>query len=198
MPSRSPAWYSSSFASSPSPVTTAAAARTPEVGRSPPARLRRHRGIAVAVALAAVVLVLVPVRLFALVPVEVSSASMTPTVRPGGHVLTARPWLPGVSIGRGDLVTFRSPVDGRPTLKRVAGVAGDVVEIRDGDLFVNAKAVHEPYVDHATMDSVYFGPVTVPVHDVFVLGDNRANSVDSRDFGALPTSRLTGLVIWRY
>ena len=167
---------------------------------APPGPLVRTRRVRVAraavVSIAALVL-LVAIRLFALVPVEVASASMSPTVRAGAHVLTVRTWLPGVSIGRGDLVTFSSPADGRLTRKRVAGVGGDVVEIRDGDLYVNDKPVHEPYVDHATVDSVYFGPVTVPAHHVFLLGDNRSNSVDSRDFGALSLSRISGLVIWR-
>ncbi len=69
--------------------------------------------------------------------------------------------------------------------------------MRDGRLFVNGKRVVEPYVVHAEVDGTYFGPVTVPEGQVFVLGDNRADSVDSRDFGAVGSDRLLGTVLVR-
>ena len=67
--------------------------------------------------------------------------------------------------------------------------------IEDGVLAIDGHVQREPYVDHATVDSVYFGPVVVPRGDVFVMGDNRADSHDSRDYGAVPRRSLIGRVL---
>ena len=66
-----------------------------------------------------------------------------------------------------------------------------------GVLVVNGHQVHEPYVDYQLMVGVYYGPFRVPAGDVFVLGDNRPDSVDSRTFGPIPVSRITGRVLMR-
>jgi signal peptidase I len=76
-------------------------------------------------------------------------------------------------------------------------LAGDRVGLEDGVLVVNGRRVREGYADPEAIDSVYFGPVTVPAGRVFVLGDNRANSQDSRDFGAVPTKNIMGRAIAR-
>ena len=69
---------------------------------------------------------------------------------------------PGCTDGRavevGDIVTFPSPQDGTSTIKRVVAVAGQRVAIRDAELVVDGRTVDEPYVDHASIDGVYFGP----------------------------------------
>ena len=94
---------------------------------------------------------------------------------------------------------LREPGSGDLVLKRIVAVGGDVVGIEDGELVVNRRHPAEPYADPASIDSEYFGPVTVPAGAVFVLGDNRANSVDSRDFGVVPVTNLVGRVrarIW--
>ena len=82
-------------------------------------------------------------------------------------------------------------------LKRVVGVGGDVVDIRDAILFVNNMEVKEPYVDHVLIDALYYGPVTVSAGAVLVMGDNRADSIDSRAYGEVPFRDVTGTVLAR-
>jgi signal peptidase I len=79
----------------------------------------------------------------------------------------------------------------------VVAVGGDEVGIEDGYLVVNGHTVEEPYVDHRVLDGVYFGPVTVPPGSVFMMGDNRANSVDSRTFGPVRRDTIVGRVMVR-
>lgn len=80
-------------------------------------------------------------------------------------------------------------------MKRVVGVGGDVVAIRDAILFVNDVEVKEPFVDHESIDALYYGPITVTRGSILVLGDARANSIDSRTYGVVPLNDVTGTVI---
>jgi signal peptidase I len=121
-------------------------------------------------------------------------------------------WLAQRPIRRGDVIVFRFPPD--PTvdyIKRVVGLPGDAIEIRDKQLFINGRAVDEPYKVHGT-SVVYprsaagsrgvrdnFGPVSVPEDHYFVLGDNRDYSADSREWRFVPRSHVTGkavVVFW--
>jgi signal peptidase I len=145
------------------------------------------------VATVAVLGVLVAVRLFVAEPMRVPSVSMQPTLRPGDHVVLART----TTAGRGDLVVFASPSSGELLVKRVVATGGDEVGIEDGELVVNGRQVSEPYVDHRLLDGVYFGPVTVPAGSIFVLGDNRTASTDSREFGPVPAGAALGRVVAR-
>jgi signal peptidase I len=124
-------------------------------------------------------------------PVRVAGVSMAPTLQKGQVVLVSKR---DREPERGDLITLRSPQDGRPVVKRVIGVGGDVVDIRDAILFVNNNRVSEPYVDHETIDALYYGPVTVATGSVLVMGDARADSVDSRTYGDVPLTEVTGTV----
>ncbi len=132
---------------------------------------------------------------FAVEPVTVGSDSMRPTLQSGDRVLIDKVSFRFRSPRRGDVVAFAAPDTGTLTVKRVVGVAGDQVAIRDGVLWVAGRARAEPYVDLKTIDSVYFGPTVVPPGTVFVMGDNRAESIDSRDFGPVPLSEVVGRVL---
>jgi signal peptidase I len=134
---------------------------------------------------------LIAVRLFVAEPMRVPSASMEPTLRPGDHVLISKLAEPR----RGDLVVFANAGD--LLLKRLVAVGGDQIGLEDGHLVVNGRTVEEPYVDHHVLEGVYFAPVTVPSGAVFVLGDNRTGSIDSRAFGPVPRSALVGRVALR-
>jgi signal peptidase I len=142
--------------------------------------------------IAGLVVVLVVVLLQFGEPMRVASSSMEPTLNSGDHVLIASRAYRSAGPGRGDLVVFKGP-DG-PLVKRVAAIAGDEVGIEDGQLVVNGRIVPEPAVDPNTVDGLYYGPVTVPPGSIFVLGDNRANSVDSRTFGPIRLDALVGKV----
>jgi signal peptidase I len=128
--------------------------------------------------------------------VSVTSTSMEPTLCPGARGLA---WTLGAGglADRGDVVTVREPAGRGVLVKRVVAVAGDTVEVYDGRLLVNRLPQVEDYVDLETVDGTFFGPVDVPRGKVFVMGDEREHSVDSRDFGPLPQDRVTGIVLVR-
>ena len=150
------------------------------------------RRAALAVALTA--LVLIGLRAEVVEPVRVTGVSMAPTLHKGQVVMVnKRDRTPD----RGDLITFRSPQKGELMLKRVVGLGGDVVDIRDAILFVNDVQVSEPYVDHESIDALYYGPVTVAAGSVLVMGDDRANSIDSRTYGDVPLQDVTGTAFVR-
>lgn len=161
----------------------------------PRAELRGARGVALLVALA---LVAGAVWAFVAEPFAIPSGSMEPTLRPGDQVLVNKLAYRQAAPQRGDLAVFSAPDTHKVTLKRVVGVAGDRVAIEDGVLTVNRRPVREAYVDYSRVDSVYFGPVVVPHGSVFALGDNRGDSHDSRDFGAVPDHSLIGKVLVRF
>jgi signal peptidase I len=146
----------------------------------------------VALALALVVVVL---RTFVVAPVRVVGDSMAPTLRGGQVVVVDK--LDADALSRGDLVVFRSPGDGTSAVKRVVGVPGDRVVIRDAVLSVNDRSVEEPYVDAASIDGLFTPTTTVPEGSVFVLGDNRAHSIDSRIHGPVDLDEVQGRVVVR-
>lgn len=148
---------------------------------------------ATVVALAGAVGVLA-LRLWVFEPVTVLSDSMSPTVEVGDVVVLSHV-VPDDSLV-GDVVAFRDPDDGGVAIKRVAAEGGQTLIIRDGVLSVDERPVDEPYVDPAHVDGTFFHQVTVPEGHVFVLGDNRSASIDSRDFGFVALEELTGTVLW--
>ena len=150
----------------------------------------RWRAVVAGVVLVAGV---VTARLTVCDPVRVSSGSMAPTVCTGDVVVVDH-LAPGRGLAVGDIVTFPSPQDGGELIKRVVATAGQSVEIADAVLVVDGQPVPEPYVDRATIDGLYFGPVTVPAGAVFVLGDDREVSVDSRAYGPVPLDQVDGRV----
>lgn len=98
---------------------------------------------------------------------------------------------------RGDVVVIRLQTQGDELLiKRVIGLPGDEVVIHDGAVFVNGQPLNEPYLASKTTGS--FGPTTVPPLHIFVLGDNRDFSNDSRSFGTIPLRDVVGRAWFSY
>ena len=98
---------------------------------------------------------------------------------------------------QGDVVVIRLPAQGNELLiKRVIGLPGDVVEIHDSNVFVNGQSLNEPYLPGFTPG--FYGPITIPPLHIFVLGDNRNFSNDSRNFGTVPLENVVGRAWFSY
>jgi signal peptidase I len=132
-------------------------------------------------------------RLYVLEPFRIPSDSMSPTLRAGDRVLANKLAYRFGEPEVGDLAVLEGP-RGEVLAKRIVAFGGQRVELRDGILFVDRRSRHEPYMDQSRVDGVYFGPIVVPPRDVFVLGDNRGDSEDSRDFGTIPRDDLIGRI----
>jgi signal peptidase I len=161
---------------------------------------RRRRPRAVPPPLLVVVCVLLGVLAvlrFVAEPMRVSSGSMSPTFRVGDEVVVDKWGGRASHPRRGDVVVLRSPQDGQLVIKRVAALGGQRVGVADGVLVVDGRRVKEPYVDRSRVDGTYFGPVRVPRGALFVLGDQREGSIDSRAFGPVPADALVGRVVLR-
>lgn len=162
-----------------------------------PRRPKRPAAL-LALVLVAALLTGLLVRTFVLRPLTVSSTSMEPTLCPGDRVLVNL-WSPGLDdLSRGDLVALRLDGSEVPVVKRVVGLPGDEVAIRDALLYVNGDVVDEPYVDHKSIDALFYGPVVVPGDRLVVMGDARATSVDSRAYGPVSSERLLGTIAARW
>lgn len=147
--------------------------------------------------LVATVLVGLGVRTFVVRSLTVSSSSMSPTLCPGDRVLVDL-WDPDLAdLQRDDLVALRPEASEVPVVKRLVGLPGDRVAIRDGKLFVNAELIEEPYVDRESVDALFYGPVVVPDERFLVLGDARETSIDSRSYGPVRSEALIGRVVLR-
>jgi signal peptidase I len=137
-------------------------------------------------------------------PFYVGSESMVPTLKVWDRVLINKLAYDLEGPQRGDIVLFESPDGGEePLIKRVVALPGDTLELRGGELFVNGTEVEEPYVRRetcarATPRTCSFGPKTVPENHVFMMGDNRTNSLDSRFFGPVPEGNLIGEALFRF
>jgi signal peptidase I len=131
-------------------------------------------------------------------PFEISTGSMNPTIMPSDRVLANRLVYRFRDVGRGDIVVFQPPAELHstvPFVKRVLGVPGDTVEVKGGQVFINGEPF---FVEGAAVPRYAYGPVTVPVGSVFVLGDNRNNSVDSHVWGFLQEQSILGEVFMTY
>jgi signal peptidase I len=121
--------------------------------------------------------------------------------------------LPTRDIRRGDVIVFKYPEDPeRDFIKRVIGLPGETVELRNKKVYINGQGIDEPYVHFLEAASAgqevtsfdvreRYGPVTVPPEQYFVMGDNRDNSQDSRYWGFLPRSYVKGealMIYWSY
>ncbi|MBI5624431.1 MAG: signal peptidase I [Elusimicrobia bacterium] len=152
--------------------------------------------------------VVLPVRQWVVEPIYIASPSMEPRYPVGGHVFMDKLTLRRRAPRRGEVIVFRSPVGGEHELvKRVIAVPGDTVELKEKRLILNGKEVYESYVKHTRANERLkgddLGPLTVPEGSLFVLGDNRDESLDSSAWADpstgepvrfLPLANVRGLV----
>ena len=139
------------------------------------------------------------VRPFVVEAFWIPSASMVPTLKYGDRVLVNKFIYRFTEPQRGDIIVFKSVEgDGQDLIKRVVGVPGDKIAVRGGKLFVNGEPQKEPYVNKKYPDRSFYAPTTVPKDHVFAMGDNRANSQDSRVFGPVPEKNIEGEAFLRF
>ena len=141
------------------------------------------------------------VKPFVLEAFRVPSESMVPTLEVGDRFLTNKFIYRIREPERGDIIVFRSVEGGDEDLvKRIVAVAGDEVAVENGVLRVNGVTQNEPFTNKGFPDDgSFFGPTRVPEGTVFVMGDNRANSRDSRFFGPVPVENIEGeafVIFW--
>ncbi len=156
-----------------------------------------HVKTAASVAAQILLLALIGIAFFVRTP-QVSGLSMAPHIDSGEVVVINTAAYRIGSVRRGDIIAFTHD-NPTPTvyLKRVVGLPGDRVEIRRGTVFINGDPLVEPYVEYR--DDRSTAPITVPPKSYYVLGDNRANSDDSRDWGVVPANEIIGkavIAIW--
>lgn len=161
----------------------------------------------------AVVIALV-IRTFVVQPYTIPSGSMLNTLLIGDCVLVNK-FIYGIKIPftndylidmdepeRGDVVVFEYPLD--PSLdyiKRIVGMPGDIIAMKDNQLYINGQKPDEPYAIYIkpsgeNTEASNYGPFTVPEGEYFMMGDNRDNSADSRNWGTVERNALVGKA-WR-
>jgi signal peptidase I len=139
------------------------------------------------------------VRPFVLEAFRIPSESMVPTLLVGDRVFVNKFIYRFAEPERGDVVVFESVNGGEEDLiKRIVAVAGDEIEVRNGTLLVNGEEQVEPYLNENPPFNGSYEQTEVPEGNVFVMGDNRANSADSRVFGPLPVENLEGEAFMRF
>lgn len=146
--------------------------------------------------------VLLVIQFYVVQPFYIPTGSMENTLHPGNYIMVERFSYLLSRPQRGDVVVFQYPQDPRKDfIKRLVAAGGDSVEVRGGKLTVNGVPVDEPYALVSPTPSLAreFGPYIVAADHLFVMGDNRDRSSDSRTWGSLPMHRLKGkalLVYW--
>jgi len=153
---------------------------------------------------------------------KIPSGSMLQTLQIGDHILVNK-FIYGIRLPftdvtlipvrapkRRDVIVFRFPKDeSKDFIKRVVGIPGDVIQVRNKALYVNGALQEEPYAIHDPRDAFphsmpnrdNFGPVTVPADSYFVMGDNRDHSLDSRFWGFVDHPKIRGkafLIYWSW
>ena len=124
---------------------------------------------------------------------RVQGTSMLPLLEDGERIIVNKLVYRFRPIGRGDVVVFWYPRDPSVSfIKRVLGLPGDVVELRQGFLFVNGKAVEESYLSPRFRDDESYPPVEIKKGYYYVMGDHRNSSNDSRSWGEVPEKYIYG------
>jgi signal peptidase I len=151
------------------------------------------RDLLIAIGLALVIIV------FLYQPVKVEGTSMAPLLSDQERIFINKFVYRFEPIQRRDVVVFWYPLDrSKSFIKRVIGLPGESVEIRQGIVYVNGAAIQEPYVPAQYEDMSDYGPVRVPKDSYFVMGDHRISSNDSRVFGSVPIKYIYGRAVFAY
>ena len=144
------------------------------------------------------------VYLFIMQPNQVKGASMEPTFYSGDYIFTSKVTYKFRTLNRGDVVVFKSPKNPDiEYIKRITGLPGDKVRIATSNVYVNGVLINEPYISDKTSlwDGGYVkenDELTIPSDEIFVMGDNRPRSSDSREFGPVKIDSIIGQVFFRY
>jgi len=130
-------------------------------------------------------------------PVRHEGSSMKPAIGDGDKILINKPLG---DLKRGDIVVFYFPEDtSKSAVKRIIGLPGETLEIREGKIFINGQFLDEPYVDEKfNQIKATRNPVKIPDGHYFVIGDNRDNSYDSRGWGTLSKELIYGVYYTTY
>lgn len=134
-------------------------------------------------------------------PYRVEGASMESSLHDSERLFVNRLGYRLHPPRRGDVVVVDLPDEDITIIKRIIGLPGETIEIRDGSVFIEGELLHEPYLTQAMLD--VYGPVRIPEEHYFVMGDNRQNSRDSRSLsiGFVPQDQIKGqavLVYWPF
>ena len=137
------------------------------------------------------ILIAILINLFLAQPTRVHGQSMEPNLHTDQRLVVEKVSYRLHGPRRGDIVVFSMPQQSEELLiKRVIGLPGETVEIHDGKVYINGTLLDEPYLTQETRGR--FGPIVIPPLHVFVLGDNRSFSNDSRAFDAVPIEDILG------
>ena len=165
---------------------------------------RRRATIEWIVLIGAALIIAIVIKTFLFQAFYIPSESMVPTLKVGDRVLVNKLSYDLHDVHRGDIVVFKAPPEARSDgiddlVKRVIGLPGDTVEAReDGRIYVNDRLLDEPYLPAGTR-TTNLPPTKVPAGHLFMMGDNRTASRDSRYFGPIAESAIIGRVflkIW--
>ena len=121
---------------------------------------------------------------------KVYGVSMLPTIQPDEYIIVNKAVYSIHEPQRGDIIVFESPREPKDLIKRIIGLPGDTIEIRNRAVFVNGTALSEPYI--AERPNYELHPSQIPPEEYFVLGDNRNHSADSRVGWTVPRQNIIG------
>jgi signal peptidase I len=158
--------------------------------------------------LALTLIIFVVIQNFIAQPYKVQQSSMERTLMQEQYVLVDKLTPRFDAYKRGDIVVFTPPedwvgADHTPFIKRVIGVGGDTVEIHDGGVYINDERLDEPYIYTESDGTVQTTDASqerwvIPNDDLFLMGDHRQDSADSRAFGPVPVNQVIGRAWLRY
>jgi signal peptidase I len=165
-----------------------------------PTQSRRDRVLEWVKSISLAVLLALGIRTAVVEAFVIPSGSMEPTLQIGDRLLGNKFWYWFAKPHREEIVIFSPPASAHLSagalIKRVIAVEGDVVDVRDGQVYVNGKPVIEPYIKERP--DYFMPPTKVPKGMLFVLGDNRNSSYDSHAWGFVPESNLKAKAFLRY